>query len=87
MYIENKSHGETQLYAFLPLNSFKEKQARLKPTAQSSDNLKQFEKPRAMNSSRAGYEIFTQVQGQTGILLFMGHVGYGPNHQWPTFWD
>ena len=25
MYIENKSHGETQLYAFLLLNSFKEK--------------------------------------------------------------
>ena len=27
-----------------------------------------------MNSSRAGYEIFTQVQGQIGILLFMGQI-------------
>ena len=46
MYIENKSHGETQLYAILLLNSFKEKIGKAqthRPILRN--NLKQFQKP------------------------------------------
>ena len=75
MYIENKSHGETQLYAFLLLNSFKGKNRQgSNPPSNPPTILNNLKKKRPMNSSRAGYEIFTQVQGQIGILLFMGQI-------------